>query len=413
MKKTVRAVRMFLEYLQVNPAERDSYHLFRNFAQRLYTGTASRDTGIDPSGLCWSPHSPQDAGSIIIYLTDFFDWLGEKRPAAAQINPRYTGGLYDRITDEAAYQYRRNRAFLGHTWATNADSDETGHRVRARRLPMVNKDNPPAFPEERFMDLLFQGFRVGEHYDYRGMLITLLLHGAGFRESEPFHLYIEDVWLDPANERQAMVRIHHPCDGYAPADWRDALGKPKQGNRKAYLAEKFGLSPRTELMDSRAAGWKGGMHDAAYFKQAHWFPFGYGELFMQLWRPYLAQVAAGDARNHPFAFVNLRRAPIGGMYCVAQYLKAHAAACKRIGLTVAKESGSTPHGHRHAYARRLNNAGIDKALIRVCMHHASIESQDVYNEPTAQEVRAALDAGTQRLGNSIEPALIPIPILNQ
>jgi len=64
----------------------------------------------------WQP----DASHIITHLTDFFDWLGEMRPDAAKVNPRYAGGAYDRQTDETAYQYRRNKAFLGHTWAENA-----------------------------------------------------------------------------------------------------------------------------------------------------------------------------------------------------------------------------------------------------------------------------------------------------
>ena len=44
MSKLTRSVRMFLEYLHFNPAENDSYRLFQNFAQRLYTGTFDRDS---------------------------------------------------------------------------------------------------------------------------------------------------------------------------------------------------------------------------------------------------------------------------------------------------------------------------------------------------------------------------------
>ena len=36
MTKVNRSVRMFLEYLQTNPAEHDTHRLFQNFAQRLY-----------------------------------------------------------------------------------------------------------------------------------------------------------------------------------------------------------------------------------------------------------------------------------------------------------------------------------------------------------------------------------------
>jgi hypothetical protein len=87
MTKVIRSVRMFLEYLQTNPAERDTYRLFQNFAQRLYTGTFDRETGLDPSGLCWVPRSPQDASHIITHLSDFFDWLGEMRPEA-EVSPK-------------------------------------------------------------------------------------------------------------------------------------------------------------------------------------------------------------------------------------------------------------------------------------------------------------------------------------
>lgn len=396
MSKVTRSVRMFLEYLQTNPSERDTYRLFQNFAQRLYTGSFERETGIDPSDLCWVPRSPQEASHIITHLSDFFDWLDEMRPDACRVNPRYAGGVFDRQTDETAYQYRRSKAFLGHTWAANASTAVSGRRMRGRRLPKVEKGEPPAFPEERFEELLVTGFFAAGRRDYRGMLVTLLLHGAGFRESEPFHLYIPDVVPDPTSPREAKVLIHHPSYGAAPADWRDQRGRPRKGNRAEYLGHQFGLVPRTDLMDRRHAGWKGGMHDGAYYKQAYWFVPEYGEWFLQLWHRYLEQVARVE-RNHPFAFINLNREPLGGMYSLTQFNKAHSAACERIGLTVSKALGTTPHGHRHAYGRRLRNAGVDKALIRRFMHHASLESQEIYTQANTREALAALEAAAQRL----------------
>lgn len=398
MAKVARSVGMFLEYLQTNPAERDTYQLFQNFAQRLYTGTFDRETGLDPSGLCWARRSPQDASHIITHLTDFFDWLSEMYRETPKINPKSAGSAFDRQTFEAAYQYRRSKAFLGHSWAANAAPTETGHRVRSRRLPKVERGEPPAFPEERFEELLMKGFRTAGRFDYRGMLITLLLHGAGFRESETFHLYVPDVFPDPANSRRAKVLIHHPSYGTAPADWRDERGRPHKGIRAEYLAQKFGLVPRTDLMDRRHAGWKGGTHDAAYYKQAYWFLPEYGEWFLDLWHCYLKQVACIE-RDHPFAFINLNREPVGAMYTLTQYNKAHAAACKRIGLTVSKNLGTTPHGHRHAYGRRLSSSGVDKTLIRRFMHHASLESQEVYTQTSTHEALTELEAAAQRLRN--------------
>jgi hypothetical protein len=312
------------------------------------------------------------------------------------LNPRYAGGAFDRQIDEAAYQYRRSKAFLGHTWAANSTSAQTAYQVRSRRAPNVEKADPPAFPEERFEELLMKGFFTGGRYDYRGMLITLLLNGAGFRESEPFHLFIPDVFPEPTNPRQAKVLIHHPSYGSAPADWRDKLGRPRRGNRAEYLVHKFGLVPRTAMMDRRHAGWKGGTHDAAYYKRAYWFLPEYGEWFLQLWHRYLEQVARFE-RGHPFAFINLNREPLGAMYTLTQYNKAHAAACERIGLTVSKALGTTAHGHRHAYGRRLRSAGVEKELIRRFMHHSSLESQEVYTKANTREALGALETATQRL----------------
>lgn len=396
MRKVTRSIRMFLEYLQSNPPERDTYRLFQNFAQRLYTGTFDRETGLDASGLCWAPRSSQDASHIITHLTDFFGWLGEIRPEASKVNPRYAGGAFDRLTDDTAYQYRRSKAFLGYTWATNASTAETGHRVRGRRKPKVETGEPPAFPEECFEDLLVKGFCAAGRYDYRGMLITLLLHGAGFRESEPFHLYIPDVFTDPANLSQAKVLIHHPSHGAAPNNYRVVGGQPGKGNRAEYLAHNFGLVPRTELMSCRHAGWKGGTHDGAYYKQAYWFLPEYGAWFLHLWNHYLEQVARIE-RDHPFAFINLHREPIGAMYTLTQYNKAHAAACERIGLKVSKALGTTPHGHRHSYGRRLRNSGISKELIRRFMHHSSLESQEVYTQASFREALEELETAAKRL----------------
>jgi len=409
MRKVIYSVRMFIEYLQANPAERQTYRLFQNFAQRLYTGTFDRETGLDPSGLCWPPRSPQNASHVITHLSDFFGWLNEERPGTDKVNPRFAGNAFDQQVDEAAYEYRRSKAFLGHAWATNASPTDSGRRVRSRCPPRVEKAEPPAFPDDRFEEFLVTGFRAAGRYDYRGMLITLLLHGSGFRESEAFHLYVPDVFPDPTNPRKAMVHIHHPRYGAAPADWRDKLGRPRNGTRAEYLAHQFGLAPRIDLLGSPQAGWKGGTHDGPYYKQAYWFLPEYGEWFLQIWYRYLEQVARIE-RHHPFAFINLNREPVGAVYKLNQYNKAHAAAGERIGLKVSKALGTTPHGHRHAYGRRLENAGVDKSFIRRFMHHSSLESQEVYTRATSLEAQAALERAAQRLSIKSVAGVMPLNI---
>ncbi|MCE1204920.1 MAG: hypothetical protein LWW79_09990 [Holophagaceae bacterium] len=404
MVKVCHAMRLFLEYMVANPNEKRTYQLFQNFAQRLYTGTFNRQTGLDPSWLCWKPRSPSEAGRIICNLTNFWRWWNALHPAAAEVNPLYAGSGYDQLVSEAAYQYRRDRAFLGHTWKPHLDpSDSTsstgGHLVQARRKNRVGTSNPPAFPDERFMELLTEGFVVGGRPNFRDMLITLLLHGAGFRYSEPFHLYLTDVLINPKNPKQLLeVRIHQPSDGDAPEDptWLDERGNLRRGNRTTYLAERFGLAPRNLLLDGRRAGWKGSLLDENSYMRAYWFIPKFGEVFLTLWYRYMEQLAQLD-RSHPFAWVNFTQEPKGGMYTMGQYRRAHTRACQRIGLVIGKEVGTTPHGHRHAYGRRLVAGDFQPSEIKMFMHHHLLESQGVYTTPTPKQVMDALAEGAERL----------------
>lgn len=394
MLKVIRSVRLFLEYMYANPSERDTHKLFLSFAHRLYSGTFDLDTGLDPSGLAWHARSTTDARDIITYLNFFFKWLSDERPEAAKINPEYAGNAFDQACDEAAYIRRRDAALLKHIWDKKS-TPCSGRKTRARRVTQV-RASTFAFPEEKFMELLIRGFKVGNKWDLRGILIVLLCHGAGFRVSEPFHLYIQDVFPDPFNPKSAIVRIHHPEIGAAPSDWRDLRGRNRHGNRTTYLAEQFGLLPRNSLLKSQHAGWKGGLHDGEYYKEAHWFEPELGEIFLTVWKKYLHQVAQVN-RKHPFAFVNLKNMPLGSMYTIAQFRRAHAAACRRIGLKVAKELGTSTHGHRHAYGRKLQKGGVDPAFIQKFMHHASEESQKVYTSPTGAQTREALREAAEKL----------------
>ena len=117
---------------------------------------------------------------------------------------------------------------------------------------------------------------------------------------------------------------------------------------------------------------------------------------------------AGVSRAHPFAFLNLAREPVGEMYTLAQYNKAHAAACRRIGLQVRKALGTTPHGHRHAYGQKLAKAGVGKAEIRRFMHHASLESQAVYTQPGLNDIQQILERAASKLTLSASPLGLPL-----
>lgn len=403
MRKLISAVGLFLDYLEANPDEQEQWRMFRNFAQRLYTGSFDLETGLDPSGLCWQPLPHSTAGYIVVQISEFFDWLGEVSPSATKLNPRYQGGGYDQRIDQAAYLYRRSKAFLGHTWAMNPKVEIEGRLTRTKRTPKISKRQPPEFPAERFEELLFKGFVVAGKYDYRGMLITLLMHGAGFRVSEPFHLYVADVAPNPLDPTSALVQIHHPSLGTAPDNWRNIKGK--ESTRQAYLAAKWAIQPRTESVGN-GVGWKNPLLDGKYYMRASWFDPVYGKWFLQLWQRYMKQVAAID-RSHPFAFINLHRDPVGAMYSLDSFKKAHKAAVLRIGLPYGKVYGTTEHGHRHSYAQRLRRGGVEPLMIQEFMHHCSIESQEPYTRPTLAEGTAALAAAALRIRATVSGILLP------
>ena len=81
--------------------------------------------------------------------------------------------------------------------------------------------------------------------------------------------------------------------------------------------------------------------------------------------------------------------------------ESHEKAVEKIGLTVGKEDGTTPHGHRHAYGQRLKNAKVSSHIIQRSMHHKSEKSQGVYKEPTVAEVTATLNNATASLDNGL------------
>lgn len=399
INKLIRAVGLFLDYLEANPTEPEEWRLFRNFAHALRTGTFNKETQFDPSWLCWSPGG-SDVEYYIVLLSDFFDWLStlpSGRPN--QLNPKYTASAFDQKIAQKAYLYRRNKAFLGHAWDKNVKATALVRLTPPFIRPKIAKSSPPEFPDARFEELLFKGFRVRGRYDLRGMLITLLMHGAGFRVSEPFHLFITDVQPHWADDSTAFVAIHHPSLGAAPAGWMDSQGESNRGNRAAYLASKWAISPRNLLAGRCRAGWKSPMLDGKYYMQAWWFDPNYGKWFLQLWEHYRMQVAMID-RDNPFAFVNLVQEPKGSMYCLDSFLKAHRQAVERIGLVYGKKEGTTPHGHRHAYAQRLRRAGIGKLERQRYLHHCSPESQDVYVEPTTQETIDHLKIATANMRRS-------------
>jgi hypothetical protein len=408
MVKVTSSVQLFLEYFTAHENYVDEQRVFQTFRHRLLTGTIAGGYAADPTGLWWSARSPKLVNRIVRNLSDFFNWWSIKNPWKKNPAATWKGSQYDVSLAEAAYTYRRNKAFLGHTWSVTGDvSRRPGNGAVPGKFlagPKTERQEAPAFPENRILDLLFDGFKVANRFNYRDMLITLLLNGAGFRESEPFHLYLWDVMEDPACKGSALVLIHHPAWGDAPKDstWLDTAGRARRGRRVEYLAERFGLAPRDWGLSTSAAGWKGGMHESThggFYKQAYWFVPEFGKMFWEIWNIYVEQVMRIDPskRSHPYAFMNVMRDPIGALYKLGKFQDSHAAAVRRIGLVPAKHLGTSDHGHRHAYGQRLRKAGVPNEMIRRFMHHTDLGSQEVYTEAGREECLDHIRLAVERL----------------
>lgn len=404
MTKVVQGVSLLLDYMEFNQECFDNpAKLFETFAQHLYTGTVGAD-GVDPSTLYWQGRSPAVVRQLVTLVSDFSDWMA-REVGAKPLNPCREATGYEEMLAWAAWHQKRDRAFLAHTWdlETASLAMTRARNVLLKRTPLIDHDKVKFFPDDRISDLLFKGFivpgkqnspRIAERVNLRDILITLLMHYGGLRMSEPFHLYVQDVVADPIYPGSALVRVYHPSQGAAPPDWMDAKGKPVRCYRNAYLRGKYGMRPRDEYADTAQlfAGWKGNTLNATdKSMDVYWFPQWAGELFWKLWILYLMQRVQKEC-NHPFAFVTLDGKP----YALDSFENQHRRAVERIGLTVAKALGTTPHAHRHAYGQRLADAEIDPIYRKKALHHKSLESQIVYTEPDRAKLERLLAEATQK-----------------
>ncbi len=412
MTKLCQVVGMLLDYTATNHAHFDKPRgLFETFAQRVYAGTIGED-GKDPSGLYWLPIRTKTAKQLLNALSEFSDWMHAEY-GATPLNPWREATGYEQRLNWAAFINKTHRSFLGHldSFLEASEAAKQARNTRQRRTPTGDPGETKAFPDDRFRDLLLEGFTVPgrqdscdivERYDWRGICITILMHWGGLRVSEPFHLWVGDVMNNPHKPDEAIVRVYHPIDGAAPKDVRGPDGR-FFADREAYLQARHpGYRPRHKETGNRKAGWKNPKLDDSTqnFMHVHWLPAGIGgRLFLQAWKLYMYQRARAriDAKRHPFLFVSFRGAQHGEPYTIDAYRDAHKRAVRRIGLVPAKLNGTTEHGHRHAYGQRNRRGKTGDIVTQKGLHHKSIESQEVYKGSSISEVTSILEAATDAL----------------
>lgn len=97
-----------------------------------------------------------------------------------------------------------------------------------------------------------------------------------------------------------------------------------------------------------------------------------------------------------FVFVNLFHAPLGEPM---RYPSAHQllqGLSRRAGL----DRTLTPHMFRHGTGRALVDGGVDIAVIKEILHHASFESTRVYARPSGDRLRRAVEGLPALAGRS-------------
>lgn len=398
MKGFLQAVSLLLAYMEANKdLFSDPKILFQTFAKRLYSGTIG-DDGLDPSGLYWVPSSTSNVNKHIYRLTAFTDWLAKKQ-GSELMNPLRDATPHEQRLNYAAWFRKNQNDFLGHIKDKSINKTIRKARTLKGRTPLTKtEDDAISFPGEHWETFFKEG--VGGAKDprvaLRDKLVLLLMHGGGLRESEALTLWVTDVFEDPYNPDNAIVRIYNEIDGKAPNGWRSRSGTT---TREAYLKEEYARIPRIRMMGTRRIGWKNKLPDNNdNYIQVQWFPTDYGKVFMLLWKNYQKYRASVEC-HHPYAFISYHHSAFGEPYTINAFHSSYAAGLKRIGLEPSKAQGLDPHGHRHNYGRRLERSGLNPLVIRRCMHHKSLESQAVYTGKSQQEISDELTKATLQLAN--------------
>ncbi len=396
-----QAVGRFVEWLSVRAREFFEHSqrglLYTAFAHDLRFGTCR--SGIDQHGLHWLPASDGNLRRLSRCLLEFSDWLCQRR-GAAPLNPIHHQASYaDQMAFWRQWNMRKTGSLLAHTKSRHHAADAAaGHRKRRPGRRTAHLAETKAFPPEHIASLLWNGFalpgRDGEprpwlRHNLRDILITLLCLYGGCRESEPMHLWVDDVFVDPDDPEVALVLIHEPELGAV--DYTDPLtGRARRTTRADFLQRHCGgRRPLTQETGRRHAGWKGALltRRERHAFQVFWIDRAAGRLFLELWREYLRHVRPMALRT-PWAFLTKGGQPFG----TEAFSDAFNAAVRRIGLTPAKWAGTTTHGLRHRYGQWLNDLGLGDKEGQVAMHHLNAKSQGIYRQVGLAEVAAAISA---------------------
>ncbi|MBY5635907.1 site-specific integrase [Rhizobium leguminosarum] len=379
--------------------------MLQRFAKAFLGGTSLVDKGVrrEMYSLFWQPRSAENARICLAALTTFLTSVSNSSDEWSHAaSPSYIDPL---SAVRLAYQSlaRRSNNLLSHLDynAEPAPPHVFGGLFGSRKAG----SRTYAFPVRYVWPLLFRGFERKRlrDVDETAKTIAFLLFAGGGRQSEPFHLWVQDVQFV---DDDVYVFVHHPEEG----DVVSASGEILQ--RKVALQLK-GEGPRNRLGGKRRHSGFKGLDEEKDGALLHWLPVPQmTEILATLLSNYITIVRPRIMRlrrarglpDHPFLFVSSGetrangRSDIGAPYTLSAFKSAWKRAVGRIStlyndptLVVRKHLGTSIHGTRHFYGRFLQSIGCDAETIRRCMHHKDIRSQIRYKKLTAQEINQLLN----------------------
>jgi integrase len=287
----------------------------------------------------------------------------------------------------ARAEARKNWDLLFHAFGA---TEEGRGRIRRptfnpERGTVVRARSAEYFPPQHVLQFIAGAGSI------RDRLCWLLMFFGSLRISELMHIFVRDISQNP-DDGTARVVVAHPRDGSF--DWVSRDGVRRQGNRAAFLQERYNLIPRN-LLPSRhplRAGWKGMASDEPKRRESlvYWTDPNMGRLFWKLHREYMHSVRTHVADGHPYYFVAQRGAEFGEPLKLSNLSKQFYRCAERMGLDL-RDDGIHPHGARHFYGYfSASWLKLPKERVQKMMHHAQLSSTEVYYALDSSVMRAEL-----------------------
>lgn len=427
MKASARGLGLLFDYLvthrpwNAEPNDTQAYHdvssAIRNqFLTHLLRGTIERN-GSDDTGLMWLPRTSSAVIAMTRAIDAYVAWVNDKDVDALTRNERIqwdaNPNTYNMQNFLFGEQIKRHLRLLSHlTSLTRRRSPGQWDARRGHAVPSRASRGHKRFP----LPLLGHYLTLAStpcsstpndtpETDYTFVLASMLCALTGTRQSEPLHIWVNDVQLVNGTlflllEHPAISTVHDSTLGLI--------------TRAHYLRIHSNMNPR-HLEDGRFhSGFKGIRLFEKTFAPLYVIPIpGARELLHKTILHYIGNVRPVLMRqrrlmgkpDHPFLLVSRggkteEHTSAGDPYTYSCFRQSHRRTISRLRAKgVLDESSFTSNqyslrGFRHMYGGYLEDIKTPPRVITECLHHGSPLSQLAYTVPTNMAIHNMLTEAT-------------------